>query len=585
MQRTTADARVDMVALLGNEARFTQNCRAIDLSDWLNHGIDTWVWLVADCLRGMLLSGARETATVTNYGTAIRKFFEFLVWQARKTSGSQSIPEPRELSPAHVNAFVAWIKQVGRARGWNAESVRQAFKGTKPVLLEMFAQGHIPGEPSRLFSEAKVEGGEEESRHTSLSESEQKRLANAIKSDLVALHQNHISLNPGDVQVLRLLLVAHRQGTNPTPLLELRRDSLQPGFLPGTIRLRTAKHRNRKVTSATARGVTQADVEVCGEGDVVFKLAEGALLQQAIASSEVLVAEAPPGHKNKVWLYRTQMPGERKDTVTCLTSSTLRVGLNALVERHQLLADDGTPLKLNLSRLRKSFFDRAFRVSDGDLLVTANLMGNTPQVAGEDYPTMNASRKAEAADYLNNDYVALLRGIDQGRGSPSNRAAPRVVEIKPFERRTEASAGAEPTATPVSGCHDTLRGEHAPGDGNNHCDRYVMCLFCSSFAVVGSIDELWRLFSFQVFARTELLHLDTMLGPERTADDALEDLRDRYRIVIPYIDQFTQLQFAPSVIAVARTKTADALHPFWTHEIAASQRARARTGGEPTSLG
>jgi hypothetical protein len=135
-----------------------------------------------------------------------------------------------------------------------------------------------------------------------------------------------------------------------------------------------------------------------------------------------------------------------------------------------------------------------------------------------------------------------------------------------------------PKPTPVSGCQDTLHGEHAPQDGHSHCDRYVMCLFCSSFTVVGTVEGLWRLFSFQAFARAELDYLDETLGAERTADELLEDLRDRYRVAIPYIDDFTQRQFARTKVAKARAKTAAGLHPFWQHQMTMSCRARSRAG-------
>lgn len=46
---------------------------------------------------------------------------------------------------------------------------------------------------------------------------------------------------------------------------------------------------------------------------------------------------------------------------------------------HELLVP-GLPLRLNLSRLRKSRFDRALHAAEGDLAITANLMGNTPRV-------------------------------------------------------------------------------------------------------------------------------------------------------------------------------------------------------------
>lgn len=150
------------------------------------------------------------------------------------------------------------------------------------------------------------------------------------------------------------------------------------------------------------------------------------------------------------------------------------------------------------------------------------------------------------------------------------------MQVHPL-KATKGGAPIEmPKPTPVSGCQDTLHGEHAPHDSHNHCDRYVMCLFCSSFAVVGTVEGLWRLFSFQAFARAELDYLDETLGAERTADELLEDLRDRYRVAIPYIDDFTQRQFARTKVAKARDKTAASLHPFWQHQMTMSRRARSR---------
>ncbi|MGF6698138.1 hypothetical protein OKW38_002750 [Paraburkholderia sp. MM5496-R1] len=404
-----------------------------------------------------------------------------------------------------------------------------------------------------------------------MSDAEQERLAKAIKTDLVAVHQGHLKLNPGDVQAMRLLLIAHRQGTSPTPLLELRRDAMAPGPLPGTIRLRTVKFRSKKIRSSVARAeANDLTPTIDSDGDeIVFNLAEGAVLQQAITSTDALVREAPARYKSRIWLFRSQERATtRAGKVTCLTSRTLAKAINALIARHNLVGDNGKLLRLNLSRTRKSFFDRAFRHADGDLAKTANLMGNTPPVAALNYPSMNEARKAEAAGFMNEDYIDRMRGAK----AASTKAKGRVIKIRPGTASTDGSPS---VSTPVSGCRDTLNGEHAPGDGHNHCDRYVMCLFCSSFAIVGTVDELWRLFSFQVFAKNELNSLDSALGPERTGDEALEDLRDRYRIAIPYIDNFTKRQFAARIVKEARTKTKQNLHPFWVHQMTMSRRARA----------
>jgi hypothetical protein len=377
---------------------------------------------------------------------------------------------------------------------------------------------------------------------------------------------------------LESMHVAHRQGKNPTPMLEMHRDSMAPGPMPGTVVMRTVKHRSKRIGTSSGRAAKDKGESRPKSGGSaredefeLFDPAEGAVLQQAIKSTEALLAEAPAQYRNRIWLYRGIGRGKKR-SVTCLTATTLAYAVADLVDRHGLLGDDSKPLRINLSRMRKSFFDRALRVADGDLWKTANLMGNTVPVAATRYPSMNDSRKAEAAEFMNEDYVDLMRDgvIDDGEGHPT----PRVVEIKPIRAPDDATPTGLPEKTPVSGCKDTLNGEHAPRDGHNHCDRYVMCLFCSSFAIVGTVDELWRLFSFQVFAKAELEHLDVTLGPERTEDAEFEDLRDRYRLAIPYIDDFTRRQFLASTVSEARVKTGASLHPFWVHQMTMSRRAR-----------
>lgn len=551
-------ARIEMMAVAGTESRFGSAVRTVDFSAWIGRGIDAWVLAAVHCLKAMLQSGSHETASVVTYSGYLRHFFSFL--EGRETLGETGPSLPADLSVVHVQAFVGWIQKVAQARGWREGSARHLFTSVKTVLREMIAQGFIQGDAAKLFPRSALPWQRAESRQTALSDAEQERLATAIKTDLVALHHGRLILNQSGLQSLRLLLVAHRQGANLTPLLEMRRTAPEPGFLPGTLRVQTVKYRSRKTRTGAGRSTSNSD-------DLVFSLSEGAVLQQAISSSQDLVDDAPSRLKDRIWLYRSVGISTRGD-VLCVSKTTLTETIRRLVLRHDLRGDEGGPLKLNLSRLRKSYFDRALRVADGDLLITANLMGNTPRVASLNYPTMNEARRKEAAEFMNVDYVALMR-------VPSTPKKPPTLRLS--EARRSVGLPSSTTETPVSSCLDTLRGEHAPHDGRSHCDRYVMCLFCSSFAVVGTPEELWRLFSFQVFAKAELGYLDEALGPERTSDEVLEDLRDRYRLAVPYIDDFTERQCAPGRVARAREMVASSMHPYWQHQMDASRRSRTRT--------
>jgi hypothetical protein len=596
--RPRTDADIDLRAVLGPDARFPDGSRTIMLSRGLDRGIDDWVFVSVDAITSLLRSG-KSPVTCKGYGEGMLRFFDYLTGGCTTAGLTGSKPStPADLKPLHFTGFIAWLKSLAKLEGWVDTTTRQHYTKAKSVLKQMFELGSIKGDSNRYFKRREFRREPGESRHTSFSDAEQERLAAAIKADLSAVHHGRLIVTMRELQALRLLVVAHRMGYNTTPLLELTRDAMRPGLLPGTILLSTSKHRNRKVTSQVGRaGLKEVSVDggyatsrsnISGPNHdqsteptqdyLPFSYGEGAVIQQAIALTQHLLPMAPAGIKNRVWLFEISKDiGQiRKGDVSSLTPGSLGASIKAIVKRHKLVGDDGKPLKVNMSRFRKSRFDRAFRIADGDVTVTANLMGNTPAVAAVNYPSMNQSRQVEAAVFMNEDYVGLMRNIvTQGsvdssippgeHDYSSNSRNLRVIDIK--------SSDHVQTNTPVSGCSDVLSGEYAPKNGSP-CDRFVMCLFCSSFAIVGTVDELWRLFSFQAFAIAELDFLDEHLGPLRTDDELIEDLRDRYRLAIPYIDSFTEQQFAASRVAQARSKTTAGLHPFWQMQMQLSQRRR-----------
>lgn len=570
--RLSSEADIDMLALLGPEARFSTPIRTVKLSKALGRNIDEWVFATADALRKRLAAGL-TTASASNAGHAMTKFFDFLTEGATPQGLTDSKPAtPANLKPLHIHQFIGWLKKRGGDKGWVSTSIRACYSAIKGTLIAMFDLGFIPGHSSQFFRYGNFEP-DVQGRTTSMSEAEQERLARAIKVDLSAIHHGRLKVSMRELQAIRFLVVAHRMGHNTTPLLELQRDAVTPGLLPGTVQIQTTKHRSKKVNSQMGFDGSNTPAN---QTFLPFSLAEGAVISQAIESTKDLVARAPQSLKNRVWLYELAHTTGRvaKGSVSALTAYTVLVSVRTLVKRHELRGDDGKKLVVNASRLRKSRFDRAFRINDGDLVPTANLMGNTPTIAGSAYPSMNTSRTAEAADFMNVDYIDLMRKRGESAvGDEYKVRSMRVIKISP-------SASVQ-NATPVAGCADSLGGEYAPNNGNL-CDRFVMCLFCSSFAIVGTVDELWRLFSFQFFARAELAHLESNASIEslsRLGHEHLQELRDRYKLSIPYIDSFTKKQFAAKLVELARAKTDAGLHPFWVMQMDMSRRARTLNSG------
>lgn len=532
------EARISFVEVLGEEARIPGE-KSLDLQNWLGQGIDAWVWATINCLLALLKSGTRSPSTVRRYSDGMKQFFNFLTLGGKKVT----IVEPSHLNPLHITQYIGWIKNQGKVKGLSDESVRGNYQGTKSTIKEMIIQGLISGHPSRFFPHAALSNGNgKDSRHTALSDTEQQRLAAALKADLVELHHGKLKLPPSEIITNRYLIVVMRTGGNVTPFLELNRNALKPGLLPGTMRVRTFKRRGFKVEE---RAVKRGHIV---ETPTVIPADAAAVLQKTIVETEILIKEAPPSLKNRVWLYARSHYNGGNQRVGCLNQSTLKLGIASLIKRRGIVDDKGLPLVLNVTRLRKSFGKRAFRISNGDLFATAEILGDTPRVTDYNYLGIDNQLEAEGAEFVGKELMIHLRG-----DGTHFRQKP-VMQLGKIQ---------ETSKTPVASCQDTLYGTHAPKDGSNHCDLFIRCLFCPSFAVVGELDDLWRLFSYQIFAKGELGHIDMDYGPAATSDFRVERLKNLYRLGISFIDDFTVKAFGHKLCMQAKKMAARELHPFW----------------------
>lgn len=526
--------------------------RTVHFERWLGCGIDAWVWSALDVLTDALRSGASAPDTVRSRCDAIKVFFDFLL-AGRAGAG---VPSPEELKPLHITQFVEWLKVQAASKGWANDTVRVFYQRSKLVLSQMMVNGVIHGDPSRFFPRRSIlpNDNAEQRGARAFSDGELQRLAHAIKQDLVDLHHGRLSLRDSDVIANRFLIVAMRTGANTTPLLELQRDALLPGLLPGTQRLRIVKYRGHVIHERAL--VRSNDVEQ----QTLIPLDAVAVLERALSDTEHLAAVAPPAYQNKVWLFQSSdvcAPGD----IRCLRVSNLADATERLIKRHSLMGDDGKPLRVNVSRLRKSFAKRVFRLSGGDAVTTASLLGNTPKVADMNYLHVDDQLKAESAVFIGRELAVHLRGDG-------------TAKIAPLETRAGADSRTEPT--PIGRCQDTMNGDRAPKDGHNHCDLFVMCLFCPSFAVVGEPDDLWRLYSYRIFAQKELARLEQQ-SKEFGVDPAAERLVPLYQAAVPFIDSFCRQAFGATAASTAMHKASIQLHPFWDlqlRRVAATRGAR-----------
>ncbi len=514
-----SDASGAIVALPPNP----RNHNIIDLRPWLGHGFDDWVWAAATVLKARLHSGNYSVASIVSFAAnGMKVFLPYL-------TGNQGgiVPSrPSDMTATDVVRYIAWLR-LKYPNGSTAKNYYSAFKSVLVGLMDygFIEQSHdvlLPANPFPM-------NGATTRGETPLSQSEMERLAAALKLDLIAIHHGGFSGLDSEALVVLMLIVGMRSGINTTPLLEMKRDCLGPHpFMPNLMLVRTFKRRGKGAQLTSLRQTHIHDLAASIPMDGV------AVLKMVLGMTQNLVAEAPDGIKDRVWLYRSSQRGDLKGQTLCLNMGRVHENTKAIVHRHGLFADDGSVLRVTLGRLRKTMENRLWKLSDGDLLAVSAVMGHSPQVADNHYLHLDERTKAEGAKFIGEALPGKLRGHDL-------------------------------VPTPTGSCKDSLQGALAPKDGSTHCAEFTHCLGCPSYAIVGTVKDLHRLFSFQRFLMSEVGYYAT---------DEWSEWRLHHQDLIARIDQIAYDNFIPEMVAQAKALAEKNPHSFWAIRMRQSQLSR-----------
>ena len=514
-----SDASGAIVALPPNP----RNHNIIDLRPWLGHGFDDWVWAAATVLKARLHSGNYSVASIVSFAAnGMKVFLPYL-------TGNQGgiVPSrPSDMTATDVVRYIAWLR-LKYPNGSTAKNYYSAFKSVLVGLMDygFIDQSHdvlLPANPFPM-------NGATTRGETPLSQSEMERLAAALKLDLIAIHHGGFSGLDSEALVVLMLIVGMRSGINTTPLLEMKRDCLGPHpFMPNLMLVRTFKRRGKGAQLTSLRQTHIHDLAASIPMDGV------AVLKMVLGMTQNLVAEAPDGIKDRVWLYRSSQRGDLKGQTLCLNMGRVHENTKAIVHRHGLFADDGSVLRVTLGRLRKTMENRLWKLSDGDLLAVSAVMGHSPQVADNHYLHLDERTKAEGAKFIGEALPGKIRGHDL-------------------------------VPTPTGSCKDSLQGALAPKDGSTHCAEFTHCLGCPSYAIVGTVKDLHRLFSFQRFLMSEVGYYAT---------DEWSEWRLHHQDLIARIDQIAYDNFIPEMVAQAKALAEKNPHSFWAIRMRQSQLSR-----------
>lgn len=492
--------------------------REIDMSKWKGTQYEQWSRAWLQTVDHVVREGRIALATCVKLANIHSVFFRFLS-ELRMTAAPAS---PKDLKPRHFALLRQWL----RASYPASNTVVNYHNHIKYVVLAMMNIGLVSGFEDEFFPRNALKRGPPSSASKPLSETELERLVQALKRDLIDLHKGEFSRSSGAAMTVYFLVIALRTGGNPTPLLELTRQSLKPHIVPGMMRLDLAKERASKTYTTPLRGGDQED-EADEPGSIIGVPMDGvAILNRVLEISLPLIDRADPSIKDRIWLFE---PERGDGDVLCLAQGNLDSNVPRFVRRHDLRGDDGELLVLNVSRLRKNKAQQLLRISGGDLAMVALLLGNTPAVAGRNYLNITQEVRAEGAAFVGEVLEATLAG-----SSDSDRN--------------------DVAATPVARCRDTKNGALAPRNGAD-CDQFIHCLGCSSFAIVKSLPDLHRLFSFQAFLRAEIAYY-----PD---EEEFDEWRAHRRRLVELIDSFVKHRFPAALVENARARTGIGLHKFW----------------------
>jgi hypothetical protein len=496
--------------------------RSFDFAAWYGVGIDQITYV---CQKQIERFADRQDLDVEPYTAVsycragLRPFLNFAAMLAA------AIQRPLQLSDVDRSMIDSFLRFLGDT-GLRFQSQRVTYYYTKAVLGAVGRRGLITvvdaGDhatfPKNAFSNShRMDAGEKP-----LSPAEKKAFTLAIKDAVQPLFAPDCAAPRRRLLSHALFVIALHTGRNTTPLVEMPIDCLRPHPKDATEFLVLYKRRGHTTTKVALR--SESPIERVVESLPTIRPTVARLIRRVVELTSPFRAEAPTGLRNRLWIYRN-MAGR----VTALYGKRLSDDIAGLVEQYDLRDADGKPLRINVSRLRKTFVNRIHEILDGDLAATAAAAGNQPRITEQHYlrPGSDAKKNWRFMG------VCLVNELKAGKLGATER-------------------------TPVGRCSDNKSGEYAPKRGNAVCQSFMNCLRCRNYVVTG--DDLWRLFSFYWCVLKERVRIGRARWDKHFAH--IPRLIDRD--VVGH--GLKRKAFSKAQVESARERARREPHPFWASQ-------------------
>lgn len=499
------------------------NCRRFDFAQWYRIGIDEITYACQRQIERFLdkQDADVEASTVAGYCAGGIKFFlNYCIMRAEAFGRPLRLVD---INRATIDGYLLFL----RDKGTSPTSQRTIYSYTKSILQAIGRRGLITltlsGDEATFPRNPFPNVSREAKGEQPLTTTQRQAFTTAVKTAVRPLFEADAEPS-GPLLAYALLAVALHTGRNTTPLLEMSTDCLRPHPKDGTQFLVLYKRRGHSTTKVALRA--RSTVERVVEATPTLRPTVVQLIRRVIELTSVLRDEAPADIRNRVWLYRSKCPLSSYGQVTPLTFGTLAGAVSKLVNEYKLQDEDGKPMRINISRLRKTFVNRVHEILHGDIVATA-------LAAGDSLPTVERH---------------YLRPGENAKKNWRFLGTALVHELL-----TQTLGATE--RTPVGRCSDNRTGEYAPRRRGAVCQSFLNCLRCRNYVVTG--DDLWRLYSFYWRVLRERVRIDKRrwqrhLGhiPRLIERDVIEA-------------GLSSKAFKRADVSAARERARRDPHPFW----------------------
>ncbi len=493
---------------------------SFSFAKWYGLGFDSIVYICQVQVLRFLAKQDNdiEVASVVSICSALSKLFDYLTLRA-SALGVTIVPE--DINRDLIDGYLRHLNMTGSAQ--NTQRVN--FSLVKTALLALgqrkiitiITDGNNKTFPLNPFPNSNKSA----KSATALTKSERQKLASSVRAATQPIWDSNEPLT-SELLTYCVLVVALHTGRNTIPLLEMGPDCLKPHPKDNTSFLVLWKRRGHNTSKVILKGdgKTQKTLESMPS----IRTNVERLIREVI-SRTALYRYQSEEFEDRIWLY----PSREKSNfgkIRALTPTMMESAIKKLVADYDLVDGNGDPLKINISRLRKTFANRVFEILDGDVAGTARALGNTERVT-------------------DNHYLAA-----SGESKKNWRFMGEIL----VQELLSKTIGATYHQTPIAQCSDNRSGRYVKAK-EGICMSFLNCLRCTNFVITG--DDLYKLFSFYFRIYGERARM--------TKQRWAKELSHIPRLIDHYIiaEGLKRGAFKQSQVDAARAQAQANPHPYW----------------------